>query len=279
MAIADRYYVRERPDMTDEEREAEIRRRIDLKYESVTRAAFDFQVKKERAIKLRSMKRYLYGKFIVRVPAFNTDKYVDSPLPESFAKPVSTKTAPMVNITGRKYGQILKGDMIPMRELQQAAAVTKNNNKGGKNDKGMFPLRQLKSAMGFVGRQQPGKPEQQQQQQSRNAMSGAMRLLGGSRQDKQQHEKVPLLSTFTRTFQKGGYQTAVVVSPAHTTSTIMEEDGVNDGGGESSEHHSVASGNSNNDNIIIMTTTPTMETASPVAADTTAHNLTVSTEM
>jgi hypothetical protein len=274
MAIVDRYYFRERPGMTDEEREAEIRRRIDLKYEIVTKAAFDFQVKKERAIKLRSMKRYLYGKYIVRVPAFNTNRYVDSPLPESFAKPVSSKTAPVVNITGRKYGQILKGDMIPVRELQQEAAEsTKTKDTGGKALS--FPLRQLKSALGFSRQQQLGKSlpvAAQRQQHPRTVMSSVMRFWdgGGSRQDAP-HEKIPLLSTFTRPFQ---YQTAAAVSPAHVTPTIIEEEDVNHG--ESSEYGS-AVGNSNNDNSTnIIMSSPTMETW---VADTTAQNLTVSTDM
>ena len=111
MAIVDRYYLREDPNLTEEERHAAIRRKVQLRYESVTKAALDFQVRKERAVKLKSMKRFMYGKFLVKIPAFNTDKYMDIPLPQSHARPYDEKTAPAVHITERKYGQTLEGDM------------------------------------------------------------------------------------------------------------------------------------------------------------------------
>ena len=117
MAIVDHYYFRERPGMTNEEKDTEVRQRLQLQYEHIFKAASDFQVKKERAIKLRSMKTYLYGKYICKIPAFQTNQYADTPLPESFAEPYNPDVAPVINFTEHKYGQTLRGDMIPTRDI------------------------------------------------------------------------------------------------------------------------------------------------------------------
>lgn len=116
MALVDYYYFREDPKMSDHDRSKARRERIKGRYAAVMTAATNFQIRKERALKLKSMKKYMFGRFLLRVPRFMEDAVVDYPLPESHAEP--WKETKKIVLTGRKYGQALKGDMIPVREIQ-----------------------------------------------------------------------------------------------------------------------------------------------------------------
>lgn len=64
------------------------------------------------------MKKYMFGKYHLRVPRFAEDLCNDIPLPQSYSKPYDRKKEPPVEIKVRKYGQLLVGDMIPRREIQ-----------------------------------------------------------------------------------------------------------------------------------------------------------------
>jgi hypothetical protein len=68
--------------------------------------------KKEDIMKERALKRYMFGKFSVKVPRFKEFRYRDSPLPESHA--TSRITATEVKINKRTTGQSLKGEMVPV---------------------------------------------------------------------------------------------------------------------------------------------------------------------
>jgi len=118
MALVDRYYFKEDPNLTDEEKDALVRERFRARFEEARLAASNYQIRKERALKLKSMKKYMFGKFHLRVPQFSEDLFKDVPLPESFAKSYDKRHAEPVRITRRVYGQVLKGDMIPTREIQ-----------------------------------------------------------------------------------------------------------------------------------------------------------------
>lgn len=119
MALVDRYYFgKEDPNLTDEEKDALIRERFRARYEEARLAASNFQIRKERAAKMRSMKKYMFGKYHLRVPQFSEDLFKDVPLPQSFAKSFHGRNAEPIRITRRVYGQNLSGDMIPKREIQ-----------------------------------------------------------------------------------------------------------------------------------------------------------------
>ena len=90
-----------------------------------------YHVLRERAVKDKDMKRYMYGKFLLRVPRFDEDLFADEPLPESRACPHDPLTAGPISITRRKYGQALIGDMIPQRDIQ-AAQATKASSQSAK---------------------------------------------------------------------------------------------------------------------------------------------------
>jgi hypothetical protein len=123
MAIVDRLYFRAKPNMTDEEKEESRKNRLRSRYEVAVEAASNYQVKRERAIKLKAMKKYMFGKFLIRVPRFREALYQDIPLPASFAEPYVASSAEAVVITDRKYGQNLFGDMVPQRDIQAAEAL------------------------------------------------------------------------------------------------------------------------------------------------------------
>lgn len=118
MAIVDRIYFRENPNLTEEQKNFEMKKKLDAKYQEILTASTNYHVRKERAVKLKKMKKYMFGDFLLRVPRFSEDMYVDVPLPESSAYPYDASQAEAVVVTDRKFGQQLKGDMIPQREIQ-----------------------------------------------------------------------------------------------------------------------------------------------------------------
>jgi hypothetical protein len=123
MAIVDRLYFRDKPNMTDEEKEESRKKRLRSRYEVAVEAASNYHVKRERAIKLQAMKKYMFGKFLIRVPRFREALYQDIPLPASFAEPYDASKVEAVVITDHKYGQNLFGDMVPQRDIQAAEAL------------------------------------------------------------------------------------------------------------------------------------------------------------
>jgi hypothetical protein len=123
MIIVDRLYFRDKPNMTDEEKKALFKERLRLKYVKTVEAASNYHVKNERAHKLKAMKKYMFGKYLIRVPRFREALYQDIPLPESSAKPYVASDAEAIVITDRKYGQNLSGDMVPQRDIQAAEAL------------------------------------------------------------------------------------------------------------------------------------------------------------
>jgi len=120
MAIVDRYYFREDPNMTDEEKDEAVRQRLHERFEEAKKAASFFQIRREKALKIKAFSKYMFGKFLVRVPRMSKDLYKDTPLPVSYAMPykkLEPKQMP-IKIDKRIYGQALSGDMIPVREIQ-----------------------------------------------------------------------------------------------------------------------------------------------------------------
>jgi hypothetical protein len=122
MMIVDQYYFREDPNLTEKERENAVKARLQSRYMAVLQAATNYQIRKERAIKLKDMKRYMFGKYLLRVPRFMEDEFTDIPLPTSYAEANNPDNATPVTIAERKFGQNLSGDMIPVREVQAAEA-------------------------------------------------------------------------------------------------------------------------------------------------------------
>ena len=121
MKLVDVYYVSKIKPLTEEEHieRKEVER---AKRRAVTsKAISEARVKREDAAKLKAMKKYLFGKFITRVPVLKEDRYRDMPMPESFAVPYKTKKLKLSELAmqeagyhrTRLPGQHLAGDMIP----------------------------------------------------------------------------------------------------------------------------------------------------------------------
>jgi hypothetical protein len=66
---------------------------------------------REKILKERAMKKYMFGRFSVKVPRFKEFRYRDTPLPESYA--TSKIHHQEVKIKRRSHGQTLEGDMVP----------------------------------------------------------------------------------------------------------------------------------------------------------------------
>ena len=124
MMIVDRCYFQQQEARTEEEFEAEVREQFQKRLKKVLRSISNYQVKKERAVKLQSMVSYLYGKFLLRIPRVSVNLYSDIPLPQSRAEPRMT-TEP-IQVVERKFGQALEGDMIPVRDIQAKNSTSSN---------------------------------------------------------------------------------------------------------------------------------------------------------
>lgn len=119
MAIVDRKYFKTNPD-----KDEELRHRLRARYDEVLLSATNYFQRKERAMKLLSMKKLMFGKHTLRVPRFCEDRYEDLPLPSSSCDPVDPDLSSL-RVDQVKFCQNLKGDMIPKREIQVAVADMK----------------------------------------------------------------------------------------------------------------------------------------------------------
>jgi len=118
MKLVDWLFFYRPAEMSAEEYDAYVKEKLQKRFDRVIRAISGYQVKKERAVKLKSMKKYLYGKFIIRIPRVSLDLFRNTPLPQSFARVFQKNTSAPITVTERKFGQRLSGDMIPLRDIQ-----------------------------------------------------------------------------------------------------------------------------------------------------------------
>lgn len=76
---------------------------------------------REDTAKMKKMKKYMYGKFSLKIPTIKEERFVDRPLPESSAVPYQKKAMSLAELAmqeagynrTRLPGQNLVGDMIP----------------------------------------------------------------------------------------------------------------------------------------------------------------------
>ena len=67
MKLVDIFYVKGR---TREEMKEEAKKKLRMRYQQLVEARRSRQIKREASLKLKSMKRYMYGDYIVGVPRF-----------------------------------------------------------------------------------------------------------------------------------------------------------------------------------------------------------------
>ena len=125
MKLVDVFYWSKLKPLSPSERELKLQAEREQQLRSLSNALSVARVKQEEALKLKAMKKYMFGKFIVRVPVLKEDRYRDSPLPESTAVPYVRDRRPLAELAMddvgyhkiRLPGQHLEGHMIPRVSL------------------------------------------------------------------------------------------------------------------------------------------------------------------
>jgi hypothetical protein len=124
MKLVDIYYVSKIKPLTAEELEQKKFRDRERRFLQTKAAVAEARKKREEQLKLKDMKRHLFGKYITRVPVLKEDRYRDLPTPDSYAKPYVTGSIPLSELAmqdagyhkDRLPGQHLVGHMIPKIE-------------------------------------------------------------------------------------------------------------------------------------------------------------------
>jgi hypothetical protein len=112
MRLVDIYYLKPYEDLSDEERKMREEQALAKQFEEARRRA---RIQRENYEKLFDMKKYQFGKFIMKVPVVRHDRHIDFPLPSSTATPFNATEdskgtpGPWRTIPGQR----LVGDMIP----------------------------------------------------------------------------------------------------------------------------------------------------------------------
>lgn len=118
MAIVDKKYFTKEPQLTERDRDEAFEKRLKNRYDEVLLSSKNYFQRKERAMKLKAMKKYLFGNRTLKVPIVCEDLFPDTPLPSSSCSPFDPLACDPIEMAHVKFGQTLKGDMIPQREIQ-----------------------------------------------------------------------------------------------------------------------------------------------------------------
>ena len=125
MKLVDIFYVQTLKVETEEEKKKrEVKERDERRLQTSERASQARQVR-EDAAKLKQMKKYMFGKFAMRVPTLKEDRFTDLPLPQSTATAYKQRALSLAELAmqeagynrTRLQGQNLIGDMIPTVSL------------------------------------------------------------------------------------------------------------------------------------------------------------------
>lgn len=121
MKLVDILYVQKIKPPTESEREERKIKKREKHHSMMSEAVADARIKREKAAKLKAFKKYMFGKYITRVPCLKEDRFRDMPLEDSFAVPYFPERKPLSELameeagykSTRLPGQHLVGDMIP----------------------------------------------------------------------------------------------------------------------------------------------------------------------
>jgi hypothetical protein len=124
MKLVDVFYVSKIKPLSEAEFALKREREREKRRLALSIAAKEARIKRENTTKLKAMKKYMFGKFSVKVPVLKEDRYCDVPLPDSSAIPYDPKPTPLSELAmaesgyhrTRLVGQHLVGDMIPKVE-------------------------------------------------------------------------------------------------------------------------------------------------------------------
>ena len=124
MKLVDVMYVSKLKPPSEEEEAAKKEKDRIKRREQLSSKAKENRIIREDTAKMRAMKKYMFGKFITRVPILKEDRHRDFPLPESTAVPYKRKQLPLSEVAMeesgynkvRVPGQHLVGHMVPKQE-------------------------------------------------------------------------------------------------------------------------------------------------------------------
>jgi len=133
MKFADIYYYKPLEELSEEAQAMEKQKRSNLRHEVYDKTLTNYKIVQEEALKLRDIKKCMYGPHIVAVPHFHIQKYTDTPLPESYARSIDKKSVLNGTKPFRVPGQHLVGTMIPMPVNEVMAIEAKKMEEEKKN--------------------------------------------------------------------------------------------------------------------------------------------------
>lgn len=121
MKLVDIYYWSPMENMSEEELAEAKQKRKDLRKKFLAEQIENARIAREDAKKLKTMKKYMFGKFIMKVPVLKEDRWQDIPLPESTAVPYAANKLGLAELAMKEAGyrrtripgQQLEGNMIP----------------------------------------------------------------------------------------------------------------------------------------------------------------------
>ena len=113
MKLLDIYHNGMQKNQTTQEARNAAEARAKAKYRALVAATTRIQVQKEDLVKLKDMEKYMFGKYLAVLPRFKQQRSLDRALVSSYASP-HVPGGP-IDISSRKYGQHLTGEMIPRR--------------------------------------------------------------------------------------------------------------------------------------------------------------------
>jgi len=111
MKVVDIFYMKK--DQTTEEARKAQEARMKARLNALLASARNTQIRKEELVKLKDMKKYMFGQYLAVLPKFKQQRYFDFPLSPSCA--YAHSAGETYDIACRKSGQHLTGDMIPRR--------------------------------------------------------------------------------------------------------------------------------------------------------------------
>jgi hypothetical protein len=121
MKLADSYYFSRDNEENDKQKQKRMKKLLIEKQKWLERQKHDALVAREKTVKLRDFKQYLFGRHICKVNILKKDRYYDIPLPSSSATLYDPKSMSLAELAmqeagyhrTRVDGQHLIGDMIP----------------------------------------------------------------------------------------------------------------------------------------------------------------------
>jgi hypothetical protein len=107
-----------RMDGSDETRSLRLKEEYQARLEQARGTAALAREQREETLKLQAMKKLLFGNYITNIPILRLERYADTPLHTSFAKPCRISKSPLASLGNnvvRVHGQQLVGieNMIP----------------------------------------------------------------------------------------------------------------------------------------------------------------------